>query len=219
MDNQRQQWNRRVKRLCREIAKESGFVLYKASFLVKVENDIAQIICFDFPPMGMRLHIAVQPLYVRASTGLHISFGCDIKKEDFQTVGKWGSVPERMEEDIAELYSIINQRVLPLFSSINSPSKLVEFFQSGNSSIFFPFPPVIKYTYLAFSLMREGKYDAAVPTLNMLIDDLSLYSFSSTNKDISDAYEMIELIYTKRYAEIDSMLDQNVATLREKCGI
>lgn len=215
---QRQQWNRMVKKLCRKIAKEFGFVLYRSSFLAKVENDIAQIICFDFPPMGMRLHIAVQPLYAPAPD-LQIGFGYDIKKENWQTVGKWGSVPERMEDDIAELYSIITQTVFPLFLSLNTPSKIVDFFQSGRSKIFFPFPPGIRYPYWAFSLMREGEYDAAVPLLNLLIDDFKLYSFPSIKKEISDVVEIIDLIHARNYAEIDTMLEENVTALRMQCGI
>lgn len=215
---QRQQWNRMVKKLCREIAKEFGFSMYKSTFLVKVENDIAQIICFDFPPMGMRLHICVQPLYVESSC-LHIGFGCDIKKKDWQTVGKWGSVPDRMEEDISELYSTIVQTVFPLFSSLNSPSKLAQFIPSDKSKIFFPFPPAIRYPYLAFSLMRTGAYEAALPALKMYINDCSQYSFPSVQEDIADTQKIIELIHARKYDEIDTMLDQNVATLRARCGI
>ena len=215
---QRQKWNRMVKKLCREIAKEFGFVLYKSSFLVKVENDIAQIICFDFPPTGMRLHICVQPLYVESSR-LHIGFGCDIKKKDWQTVGEWGSVPDRMEEDISELYSTIVQTAFPLFSSLNSPSKLAQFIPSDESKIFFPFPPAIRYPYLAFSLMRMGAYEAALPALNMYIENRSQYSFPSAQEDIADTQKIIELIHARKYDEIDTMLDHNVATLRARCGI
>lgn len=139
--------------------------------------------------------------------------------KDWQTVGKWGSVPDRMEEDISELYSTIVQTVFPLFSSLNSPSKLAQFIPSDESKIFFPFPPAIRYPYLAFSLMRTGAYEAALPALNMYIENRSQYSFPSAQEDIADTQKIIELIQARKYDGIDAMLDQNVATLRARCGI
>lgn len=208
-------WKSAVERLSKRLAAQYGFTLYRPTCLVKMEQDIALTICFDFPPSGMKFHIAAQPLYT-PEPELHLTFGRELRWAELGRTGPWGMKPGRLDPDLAELEGLVETEALPFFQKVSSPRRLIRFLKSARSrdTRYILCPPVIRYTYLAYSYLRVKRYLLAPRPLRSLLDELSAYTDPSSQQRCGRAANLLRLIEARRFGEIDQLLDGYSADFR-----
>lgn len=213
-------WKNAVERLSKRLAAQYGFTLYRPTCLVKIEQDIALTICFDFPPSGMKFHIAAQPLYA-PEPELHLTFGRELRWAEFDRMGPWGTEPDRFGPDIAELEALVEAEALPFFQKVSPPRRLIRFLKSARSrdTRYILCPPVIRYTYLAYSYLRVKRYFSASRPLRSLLDELSAYTDPSSQQRYGRAAGLLRLIEGRRFLEIDQLLDGYAADLHTQCKL
>lgn len=214
------EWKKAIRKLSKQISVNHSFILYEPTFLLKPVCDIALIICFDFPPTAMKLHMAAQPLYL-PDKNPHLTFGRELVRTNVKANGYWGKNFEKQEEEIKELEILVEKEILPFFDKISSPQKLVDFLESDESYDLriVRCPPAIRFSYLAYSYLRLCNFTAAKHSFEDLIDELSMYTDSSSKKSANTANAFIQLINEGKTSTIDTILNDNILSFYDACGL
>lgn len=215
--NDKEAFKRRIQRLSKEVASKYGFNLYRRTFLVHEECNIAGMIVFDFPPRAMQFHVAAQPLYV-PSDMLHITFGYRFERSNRVALGYWGEKEENIENDVAEINEIIECEAIPFLQQVSSPRKMIDFLM-GEVPNCIKFPPHYRDMYIAYSCLMVKDYSSAVlPFTNALLK-LKEYDLDSTKKQVETIELILNLLMRKDYDAIDCLLISIISNTKTDCGL
>ena len=208
-----------IKPFFKGFAEEQGFIFQTPKTMVRINQDILQVIGFE-KPGGFYCNIAIQPLYI-AEEVIVLNFGNRINHFKVNLPGIYGesSDVEEVKKDFTEIKNLLETNAIPWFNEVRNPQGIVSFLENlPNEQHMVMLDPFMRKERLAYSCLYLHNYEKALKyfeeILEMLNNDNSynMRIFLSLINNINAIKEMIR----EHPEKIDGLLQDNIQYTRSK---
>lgn len=210
-----------LKAKLKPLVREHGFVYRTPTTLLFERDNVLSIINYHVASEHMFVNYAMLPLYIKTD---FFGLGCGDRLERFIKGGyhDWGEGDEeQFKINCDEIYLLLEENILPLFTKYGSPSGLIRFIEDDVWRLFtHGFAPDHRYEYLAYSYWYLGDIDAGIAALSRVFDKgvVEPKQGAWVKPFLEYAHELIELARSNPKLIRDKMLE-NVEYSRAHLGI
>jgi hypothetical protein len=190
----------RTKKLVKEIfasfTKKHAFKFRGASSLIKVNQNVLQIIGIGNGSYGPLCDVSIQPIYI-PTIGLNAEFGNRLNRlNTMQDSWHYGESEEEDRNNFLQMLELTESNVLPFFEEAGNPEGIIAFIEAGKAKVpMIPgFSPYSRHRHVGYSYLYLNEVGLAEEAFKkMAIELQDGYEVNFANKLIASALELVAL--------------------------